>query len=232
MATTEILVVGLSPSDPAATGLFHRLRTLGTDVARVGRADSDMPAVAAEVRSALQRRPGLLFLMGAELAVMGAGIAAGSERSISEDLPAGAVPLAEGAGFTMLVASTYVVAVAGGAVALDAAWSRELGACLAEWVGRPVHVRGELVVLDGGPVAVEQLLALVSVQHPEVYLRAEPADGAGVRVCALAAAEAPNAAGTVDVALAAVERAAGVSRLRIASTGHKPGQRVDHSVQA
>ncbi len=231
MASTEILVVGLSPSDPAATSVFNRLRALGTDVARVGRADADAVSVSAEMRSALQRRPGLLFVMGADLAVLGPGIAAGAERSVSEDMPAGAVALEEGRGFTLLVAATYVVAVAGGAVTLDRAWSNELGSCLAEWVGRPVHVRGELVVLDGGPVAVEQLLAVVSLQHPDVYLRAEPTDGAGVRVSALAPPSAPNAADAVDQALAAVERAAGVSRLRIASTGHKPGARIDASVQ-
>jgi hypothetical protein len=230
LTATEIIVAGLSPSDRAATTAFHRLRALGTDVARVGHCDAEIQVIAGAVRGALQRRPGLLFLIGADVPMLSAGTASGADRAAAGDLPAGAVALDAGRGFTMLVASTYVVAVDGHSETLEAVWTDELGPCLSEWVGLPVHTRGELVVLDGGPVAVEQLLAIVSSQHPDVYLRVEPANGAGIRVCALAPAGVVNAGSIVDLALAAVERAAAGARLRVASTGHKPGARIDPSV--
>jgi hypothetical protein len=129
----------------------------------------------------------------------------------------------------MLVASTYLIGFDASTSTLDSEWSQGLGSCLAEWAGLPVHTRGEIVVLDGGPMAVEQLLASVAAQHPDVYLRAEPANGAGVRVCALAPAGVEAGSRLVDAALAAVERAAGGARLRVASTGHKPGAMVDPS---
>jgi molybdopterin-biosynthesis enzyme MoeA-like protein len=227
MGGTEILVVGLAPSDPAAKSLFQSLRNLGTEIARVGHADVDAAAIASEVHGALQRRPGLLVMVGGTVPILAAGIATGTERSLSGTLPAGAVSLETCDGFALLVASTFVLAIAGGAAELDAAWPAEVGPCLAQWVGRAPHVRGELVVLDAGTAAVEAILATVAAQHPEVYLRTEPANGAGVRVCALAAPGPGNAADAVDLALASVERAASASRLRVASTGRRTAEVVD-----
>jgi hypothetical protein len=227
VAATEILVVGLSPSDPAVKALFQHLRDLGTEIARVGHSAAESAGIAAEVHGALQRRPGLIVVIGGDAPTLAAGVAAGAERATSGGLPAGAVALEASDGFAMLVASTFVMALAGGSQELASAWPLEVGPSLAQWLGKAPHVRGELIVLDAGTVAVEGILGTVAAQHPEVYLRTEPANGAGVRVCALAAAGAANAADVVDLALASVERAASAARLRVASTGRRTASVVD-----
>lgn len=230
MNPTEIVVIaprGLS-AERSATTLFNRLRGLGADIAKVTTAHDELDSLTAEVQAALQRRPGLLLLIGGEADTVGAAVGVATDRATEDFVPEGAVGLESGAGFAMLLACTYLIRLPGDSDGFEQAWSGGVAKCLAEWLGRPAHVEGHLVILDAQARAVEELLANLADQHPEAYLRAEPADEPGaVRVCALACSEAEAAEDVVDLALAAVERTAVAARMRVASTGRRPASRIE-----
>jgi molybdopterin-biosynthesis enzyme MoeA-like protein len=228
MPSAEIVVIADSGnSQKAASGLYGRVREIGLEVDRVGTVADEALALAAEVRGALQRSPDVLLLVGGTPDHVAEAIAAAADRERRGTATGGATPLDAG-GEAMLVARTYIVALPGDPGMLELAWTRELVDGLAEWVGKPAHVRGELVILDAPAAVVEGLLGSLADQHPEVYLKAEPANpGQGVRVNALACGGSEGTETAVNIALSAVERAAVASRLRISSTGRTPAHRVD-----
>jgi molybdopterin biosynthesis enzyme len=230
MPSAEIVVVADGgTAQKAASGVFGRVREIGLEVDRVGNVANDPGALGAEIRSVLQRSPDVLLIVGGEPDTVGEAIASAADRERKGSLPGGATTL-EGGGEAMLIARTYVVALPGDAALIDVAWNSELVDGLAEWVGKPAHIRGELVILDGQASVVEGLLTSLNDQHPEVYLKAEPTgQGQGVRVLALASGSGDGAETAVNIALSAVERAAVAVRLRISSTGRTPAHRIDFS---
>jgi molybdopterin-biosynthesis enzyme MoeA-like protein len=228
MATAEIVVVSQreGAAEQTAATLYGQIKALGIDITKVTTVADQPDAVADEVRAVLQRRPSIVVLVGGLLESAVQGISTGTDRRWINGLPAGACSFDTFQGFGMLVAQSYVLAVP--ADLPDHVWDEEVTPCLAEWVGSPSHIRGELVILDASAGAVEQLLSSLTEQHPDVYLRTEPAQGtSGIRVAALCYGEAPAGETAVDIALSSIERAAVASRLRVSSTGHKPARLIE-----
>jgi len=228
MPSAEIVVIADGgSSQKAASAVYSRVKDLGLEVDRVANVADETAPLSAEIRSVLQRSPDVLLLVGGTPDTVADAISAASDRERKGALPGGATHL-DGGGEAMLVARTYLVALPGDLALVETAWNSDLVDGLAEWVGKPAHIRGELVILDGPASVVEGLLTSLGDQHPEVYLKAEPTgQGQGVRVCALACSGGDGTETAVNIALSAVERAAVAVRLRISSTGRTPAHRID-----
>ena len=121
----------------------------------------------------------------------------------------------------LAIAAALLVGVLPAIADFSEVWDAALGSSLAEWLGHPAHVEGELMILDSDRRGLNNLVAAVAREHPGVNLRIEPSPtvSTGVRITARAAGHDERARRAVDAALGEVERAASAARLQVSSTG-------------
>jgi len=230
MGEAEIIVVK-GPDDAAADqvtrGLQMRLHGLGARVTRLTPVDHDVQLLADEVGAALRRAPALVLVVSADAKLACGALAVATERGLVDGLPGGASALGPSAdSLVMLEATSHLVLVPLGG--LDALWSESLGPSLAEWLGRPIHTRGELVLLDTSLARAEALVERLARDNAAVYIKARPdAAGGAVRIVVLARGDDEAAHQDVDAALTEVQRAASIARLSVSSTGRQAAHRVE-----